>query len=81
MYVLLFKPGSYKTSIPNRSDKNNLISSSVLSSLINSIIFFLMSSDTGALELARDPLVHFGHLISFIRAIKPFLISSILKLI
>jgi len=27
-----------------------------------------MSSEIGALELAIEPLVHFGHLISFIRA-------------
>ena len=66
IYVLLFNAGLYKTSFPNLSDKKFLISSSVLPSLINSIIFFLISSDTGALELASDPLVHFGHLISFI---------------
>ena len=48
-------------------DKKILISSSVLPSLINCMIFFLISSDTGALELAKDPLVHFGHLISFIK--------------
>jgi hypothetical protein len=34
---------------------------------MSSIILDLISSETGALELAREPLVHFGHLISFIK--------------
>jgi hypothetical protein len=38
-----------------------------LSSLISSIIFDFISSDTGAFELAKEPLVHFGQRISLIK--------------
>ena len=34
---------------------------------INSIILFFISMETGAFELASEPLVHFGHLISLMR--------------
>lgn len=38
-----------------------------MSSFIISTIFNFKSSEIGALELERDPDVHFGHLISLIR--------------
>ena len=66
-YVFLSKPGLYKTEFPNLAAICCLISLSVLPSLISSIIFSLISTETGALELANDPLVHLGHLISLIR--------------
>ena len=57
----------YGEVFPNLEVKKSFISLSVFPFLINSIIFCFKSSDTGAFELAREPLVHLGHRTSFIK--------------